>query len=100
MLISLSCVSSESQYKYHIRKWKSKKNTSISKKVAIYQVVQKRARLGKSSATMREGQDFGTSNLRRYLKTEKRRAITLLPSAGEGSISASIFYGRVAGSRM
>ena len=97
-----SPASSESQYKYRIKKWKLKKSTSTSKKAAIYQVIQTRAQLGKSSAITRGGQEIDTKNLRRYLKTEKRKAIILQPGAGEAVTDANTFSGRItlSGNRM
>lgn len=86
-------MSSDSQYKYQIKKWKLKKNTSTSKKAALYQVIRTRAQLGKSSAITRGGQNVDTKNLRRYLKTERRKAITLQPVAGGAVRDASSFSG-------
>ena len=94
--------SSESQYKYQIKKWKLKKSLSVPKKKAICQVMQKRAKIGKSSAIMRGGQDVDTKNIRRYLKTERRRAITLQPGAIPSMADISTFSGRItqSGNRM
>lgn len=85
----------ESQYKYRIKKWNLKKSTSTSKKAALYQVIQTRAQLGKSSAITRGGQELDTKNLRRYLKTERRKAITLQPGAGEAPTDIDTFSGRI-----
>lgn len=85
----------ESHYKYQIKKWKIKKSTSTSKKAALYQVIQTRAQLGKSSAITRGGQEFDTKNLRRFLKNERRRAITLQPVVGGEVGDVSSFSGHI-----
>lgn len=85
----------ESQYKYQIKKWNLKKSTSTQKKEKICQVLQKRAQLGKASAMVRGGQDFDTTNLRRHLKTEGRRRITLQPGVGEADTGGRPFSGRI-----
>lgn len=97
-----SSVISESQYKYQIKKWKLKKSTSTPKKAALYQVIQKRAELGKTSAVTRSGKNFDTKNLRRYLKTEARRTTTLQPILNGVATDTGLLSGRVAqfGNRM
>ena len=78
----LFALASEHQYKYHItKKWKLKKSISTPKKAALYQNIQKRAELGKASVITRDGKNVDTKNMRRYLKTEARRAVTLQPGA-------------------
>ena len=78
----LFALASEHQYKYHInKKWKLKKNLPAPKKAALYQHIQTRAQLGKASVITRGGKNVDTKNLRRYLKTEARRAVTLQPVA-------------------
>ena len=73
-------LASEHQYKYHInRKWKLNKIIPTPKKAAISRQIQKRAELGKASVITRGGKKVDTKNLRRYLKTEARRAVTLQP---------------------
>ena len=94
-MLTLSALTSESQYKYQIQKWKLKKNTSTPKKAALYQVIQTRAQLGKSSVVTRGGHNVDTKNLRRYLKTEARRAVTLQPVAGGAVRDASSFSGHI-----
>ena len=75
-------LASEHQYKYHInRKWKMNKSIATPKKAAISRQIQKRAELGKASVVTRGGKKVDTKNLRRYLKTEQRRAVTLRPGA-------------------
>ena len=75
-------LASEHQYKYHInRKWKLNKSIPTPKKAAISRQIQKRAELGKASVVTRGGKKVDTKNLRRYLKTEQRRAVTLQPGA-------------------
>lgn len=76
----LFALASEHQYKYHInRKWKLNKSIPTPKKAALSRHIQKRAELGKASVVTRGGKNVDTKNLRRYLKTEARRAITLQP---------------------
>jgi len=79
-----------------------KKSTSTTKKAALYQVIQKRANLGKSSAVTRGGKNLDTKNLRRYLKTEARRTVTLQPNATGVVGDTGLLSGRVAqfGNRM
>ena len=93
---------SESQYKYQIKKWKFKKSTSTSKKAELYQAVQKRATLGKSSSITRAGQSVDTKNLRRYLKTEARKVILLRPEEGQAAEDGGLLSARTAqfGNRM
>ena len=94
---------SEHQYKYHInRKWKLKKNIPTPKKAALCQDIQRRAQLGKSSVVSRDGKKLDTKNLRRYLKTEARRAITLRPVAGvtAGDARSLLGYSIPFGNRM
>ena len=86
---------SDFQYKYQIKKWKLKKSTSATKKAALYQTVQKRATLGKSSSITRGGQKVDTKNLRRYLKTEARKAMLLQPE-GQAVEEGGILFGRIA----
>jgi hypothetical protein len=78
------------------------KTTSTPKKAALYKVIQNRAQLGKSSVVTREGQKVDTKNLRRYLKTEARRALTLQPAAGGAAADTGFVSGRTAlfGKRM
>lgn len=70
---------SEAHYKYQIKKWKMKKNTSKDKKAAICRVVKSRAQQGKTSVIKRGSKDFDTKNLQRYLKAEAKKAIELQP---------------------
>lgn len=99
----LFSLASEHQYKYHInKKWKLKKNLPTPKKAALYQHIQKRAQLGKPSVVTRGGKNVDTKNLRRYLKTEARRAITLRPVARVtvGNASSLLGHSTPFGNRM
>ena len=87
---------SESQYKYQIKKWELKKNTSTAKKVAIYNVLKSRAQLGKSSAITHNGQVLETKNLRRYLKKEARRELVLHPVPTQATESPHFLSSRMA----
>ena len=78
----LFALASEHQYKYHMnKKWRLNKSIPTPKKAALCQRIQKRAELGKASVVTRGGKNVDTRNLRRYLKTEGRRAVTLQPGA-------------------
>jgi hypothetical protein len=73
---------SESQYKYQInRKWKLKKSIPAPKKIALCETIQSRARLGKQTTATYKGQDVDTKKLRRHLKTQARRDISLRAAA-------------------
>jgi hypothetical protein len=78
------------------------KNTSTPKKAALCQIIGTRAQLGKSSVITRKGQIVDTKNLRRYLKTEARREITLQPVAGGAAKDANSLSGHISlfGNRM
>ena len=90
----LFALASVHQYKYHItKKWKLKKSISTPKKAVLCQNIQKRAELGKASVVTRHGKNVDTKNLRRYLKTEVRRAVTLQPGASFTAGDAISFLG-------
>jgi hypothetical protein len=65
----------ESEYKYHFKKWKWKKNLSSSKKEKLLKIRQKRAEAGKSTLFQDEisGKRVDEKQLRRYLKESMRR---------------------------
>ena len=69
----------ETQYKYHFRKWKWKKNLSASKKEALCGIRHTRAERGKSTVFRSEllGKDVEEKKLRRYLKETTRRNVAM-----------------------
>ena len=63
--------------------------------MALYQVIQKRAEAGKSSAVTRRGKTIDTKNLRRYLKKEARKNMDLQLNAIGGVGDIELFSSRV-----
>lgn len=62
-----------------------RKNIPTPKKAALCKTIQKRAQSGRSTVAKYKGQDVDANKLRRHLKTEARRDITL-QSAVDGAI--------------
>ena len=94
---------SESQYKYQItKKWRLKKSMSTAKKAAVCKVIKTRAQLGELSTVTRDGQSLESRNLRRYLKTEARKEMTLHPTVIDQPEISNLLSSRVAqfGNRM
>ena len=59
-----------------------KKNISTPKKAELCNTFQTRAQSGKPTVAKFKGQDVDTKKLRRHLKTEARRDITLRSTVG------------------
>lgn len=67
----------EPQYKYHFRKWKWKKNISMSKKNEIVRYRQSQAAAGRSTQLEYKGKTVEEKKLRRHLKQTVKRDIAI-----------------------
>ena len=86
---------SESQYKYHFRKWGWKKNIPAAKKNAIIGRGQTRAALGKSTVATFKGKQVDPKKLRRQAKEEARKGFALKPTSDSAENQQASLFGSV-----
>ena len=67
--------SSKHQFKYHIRQWKLKKSISKKAKGKMYQIIEHRAALGKSTLIEYKGKTVDGRKLVRHAKDHSDRSL-------------------------
>ena len=73
----------ESQYKYHFKKWKWKRNISTSKKEALCKIRNTRAEAGRSTQFEYHGKTVEEKKLRRHMKNNIRKGPAMLRPAND-----------------
>lgn len=71
----------ESQYKYHFKKWKWKRNMSTSKKEALCKIRNTRTVAGRSTRFEYQGKIVEEKKLRRHMKNNMRKGPAMLRPA-------------------
>ena len=81
---------SDSQYKYHFKKWGWKKSVSLAKKEAIVKATQTRASAGKSTVATVQGREVDKKKLRRHLKSSIRQSTKNIASSMAMDVDRSL----------
>ncbi|MCJ1469539.1 hypothetical protein MMC07_008172 [Pseudocyphellaria aurata] len=80
-------------FKYHLKKWKLKKNISTSKKGAMLNIRRQRTETGKKTAFIYKGAKVDDKKLRRQVKANVRREVARRPVGTDGGGNLSLLSG-------
>src|SRR5947207_6683156 len=77
---------SENQYKRQFGLWNMTRALPTKKKAKISKVLETRAQQGKSSVVLHNGKEVDTKKIRRYMKEQGRREISIWSSISTGAV--------------